>query len=182
MPFEFKKLEIPEVILIQPRSFGDDRGFFVETYKRSEFVNFGITDNFVQDNHSRSVKNVLRGLHYQKNPMAQSKLVRCVQGEIFDVGVDIRKNSPTFGKWVGEILSAENKRQLYVPAGFAHAFLVLSDTAEVVYKTSEEYSPENDAGIKWNDPKININWNCNNPLVSDKDDKLPYLDEADNNF
>lgn len=182
MPFEFKRLEIPEVILIQSKAFGDDRGFFVETYKKSEFVNFGINDEFVQDNHSKSTKNVLRGMHYQKHPKAQSKLVRCIQGEIFDVAVDIRKNSPTYGKWVGEILSDENKRQLYVPVGFAHAFLVLSDTAEVVYKTGEEYSPENDAGIKWNDPTININWNCNNPLVSGKDDKLPFLADADNNF
>jgi dTDP-4-dehydrorhamnose 3,5-epimerase len=182
MPFEFKRLEIPEVILVQPKAFGDDRGFFVETYKRSDFVNFGIEDNFVQDNHSRSIKNVLRGLHYQTNPKAQSKLVRCIEGEILDVAVDIRKSSPNYGKWVGEILSAENKRQLYVPVGFAHAFLVLSETAEVVYKTGEEYSPENDAGIRWNDPKINIKWNCSNPLVSEKDDKLPFLDDAKNNF
>lgn len=182
MPFEFKKLEIPEVILIQPKSFGDERGFFVETYKRSDFINFGIEDNFVQDNHSKSIKNVLRGLHYQLNPKAQSKLVRCIQGEIFDVAIDIRKNSKTYGKWVGEVLSSDNKSQLYIPKGFAHGFLVLSETAEVIYKTGEEYSPENDAGIKWNDPEININWSCDNPIISEKDDKLPFLKEARNNF
>ncbi len=182
MPFTFKRLEIADVILVEPKAFGDERGFFVETYKKSDFVNGGIDDNFLQDNHSKSSKNVLRGLHYQKNPKAQSKLVRCIQGEILDIAVDIRKDSPSYGKWVSEILNEDNKRMLYVPRGFAHGFLVLSDTAEVVYKTGEEYSPENDAGIKWNDPEININWNCENPLVSGKDDKLPLLKDADNNF
>ena len=182
MPFEFKRLEIPQVILIEPKAFGDERGFFIETYKKSDFVEFGIDDSFLQDNHSKSVKNVLRGLHYQRNPKAQSKLVRCIQGEIFDVAVDIRKNSPSYGQWVGEVLSQDNKRMLYVPRGFAHGFLVLSDTAEVVYKTGEEYSPEDDAGIKWNDPEININWNCANPIVSVKDQNLPSLKDANNNF
>lgn len=182
MPFEFKKLDIPEVILIEPQIFVDERGFFIESYKKTDFLNFGIKDEFIQDNHSKSLKNVLRGLHYQVNPKSQSKIVRCIQGEILDIAVDIRKSSNTFGKWVGTILNSENKNQLYVPKGFAHGFLVLSDTAEIVYKTSEEYSPENDAGIRWNDPEIDINWNCNNPIISEKDKNLPLLKDARNNF
>ncbi|MFN8670840.1 MAG: dTDP-4-dehydrorhamnose 3,5-epimerase [Candidatus Sericytochromatia bacterium] len=182
MPFNFKELDIKEVILIEPKVFKDSRGFFVESYKKSEFHNIGIKDDFIQDNHSLSSKGVLRGLHYQLNPKAQAKLVRCTKGEIFDVAVDIRLNSPTYGKWVGSILSEENKNLLYVPVGFAHGFLVLSEKAEVLYKTSEEYSPENDAGIFWNDPEININWNFNNPIISEKDQKAPLLKEARNNF
>lgn len=182
MPFEFKKLAIPELILIQPKCFDDNRGFFIETYKKSDFMKFGIFDNFVQDNHSKSTKNVLRGLHYQNPPKAQSKLVRCIQGEILDIAVDIRINSPNYGKWLGEKLSGDNKKMLYIPVGFAHGFLVLSDTAEIVYKTGEEYSFADDAGIKWNDDQININWNCENPLISDKDNKLPALKNADNKF
>jgi dTDP-4-dehydrorhamnose 3,5-epimerase len=195
MPFEFKKLEIPEMILIEPKVFGDDRGFFMESYKYSEFAALGIKEKFVQENHSKSEKNVLRGLHFQKNPKAQAKIVRCVKGEIFDVGVDIRKGSPTYRKWAGVILSAENKKQLYIPAGFAHGFCVLSDEAEVCYKISEEYSLENEREIIWNDPEININWPaCNaygeviagrgikNPILSEKDSKAPFLKDADNNF
>lgn len=182
MPFTFQKLSIPEVVLIVPKIFEDDRGFFVETYKYSEFAANGIPKRFVQDNHSKSSRGVLRGLHYQKNPKAQGKLVRCINGEVFDVAVDIRKGSPTFGKWVGEILSSENKRMLYIPAGFAHGFLVLSETAELFYKSTEEYSPENDRGILWNDPEIGINWGIQNPIVSDKDKKQPLLKDADINF
>ena len=156
MPFNFTRLAIPDVILIEPRTFPDERGFFMESYKYSEFSAFGIKERFVQDNHSRSVKGVLRGLHYQKHPKAQGKLVRVVVGEIFDVAVDIRHGSPTYGQWVGEKLSAENKRMLYIPPGFAHGFCVLSEGAEVLYKTTEEYSPEHDAGIIWNDPKLSI--------------------------
>ena len=182
MPFEFKRLAIPELVLIQPKCFDDSRGFFVETYKKSDFIKFGIFDDFVQDNHSKSTKNVLRGLHYQNPPKAQSKLVRCIQGEILDIAVDIRINSPNYGKWLGERLSADNKKMLYIPVGFAHGFLVLSDTAEIVYKTGEEYSFADDAGIKWNDTQININWHCENPLISDKDNNLPYLKNADNKF
>jgi len=192
MPFNFKRLAIPDVILIEPKAFPDERGFFMETYKYSEFATFGIKERFVQDNHSRSVKGVLRGLHYQKPPRAQGKLVRVVVGEVFDVAVDIRsahgiaregnipraKGSPWYGKWVGEKLSAENKRMLYVPPGFAHGFCVLSEVADVLYKTTEEYAPEYDAGIIWNDPEIGIDWPIEHPIVSAKDAALPTLREA----
>ena len=182
MPFTFKKLSIPEVVLIEPKAFGDERGFFMENYKYSEFADFGIKDKFVQDNHSKSVKNVLRGLHFQMLPKAQAKLVRCIKGEIFDVAVDIRKNSPTYGKWVGEILSEENKKELFIPIGFAHAFCVVSDEAEIIYKSSNEYSPENERAIAWNDPTINISWPIKNPIVSEKDAENKLLEEVENNF
>ena len=182
MPFEFKRLEIPDVILIKPKVFEDERGFFMEVYKRSEFEAFGILESFVQDNHSRSVKGVLRGLHYQNPPKAQGKLVRVVVGEIFDVAVDIRKGSPYYGKWVGLILSSQNKKMLYIPPGFAHGFCVLSEVAEVIYKTTEEYSPDHEAGIIWNDPEINIDWPIKNPFLSEKDKKWPFLREAWNEF
>ncbi|MCQ6254061.1 dTDP-4-dehydrorhamnose 3,5-epimerase [Methanocaldococcus sp.] len=182
MPFKFRRLEIPEVILIEPIVFEDERGFFMETYKYSEFSKFGIKEIFVQDNHSKSKKGVLRGLHYQKNPNAQGKLVRCIRGEIFDVAVDIRKGSPTFGKWVGVILSEENKKMLYIPKGFAHGFCVLSEEAEVIYKCTAEYSPEDDRGIIWNDKDIGIDWPIKNPILSEKDKKHPPLREADINF
>lgn len=176
MPFEFKKLDIPEVILVTPKVFGDNRGFFLESYQKSTFAQNGIDVDFNQDNHSKSTKGVLRGLHYQKAPKAQAKLVRCSRGKIFDVAVDIRKKSPTFGKWVGEILSEENKNMLYIPAGFAHGFVVLSDEAELLYKASNEYSAENDRGIRWNDPNINIQWGIGfEPLISEKDSKQPFL-------
>lgn len=176
MPFSFKKLKIEDVILVTPKVFGDSRGFFMESYQKSAFEQNGIKDNFSQDNHSKSSKGVLRGLHYQKNPKAQAKLVRCSRGKILDVAVDIRKNSPTFGKWIGEILSEENKNMLYIPAGFAHGFVVLSDEAELLYKASNEYSPENDRGIRWNDPDINIEWGIDfEPLISEKDSKQPFL-------
>lgn len=179
MPFSFKKLEIEDVILVTPQVFGDSRGFFMESYQKSVFEQNGIKDDFNQDNHSKSTKGVLRGLHYQTNPKAQAKLVRCPRGKIFDVAVDLRKNSPTFGKWVGEILSEENKNMLYIPAGFAHGFVVLSDEAELLYKASNEYSPQNDRGIRWNDPEINVDWRIDlEPLISEKDSKQPYLKEA----
>jgi dTDP-4-dehydrorhamnose 3,5-epimerase len=171
MPFTFTHLAIPDVILIEPAIFRDERGFFMESYKYSDFVAFGIKEHFVQDNHSRSVKGVLRGLHYQKHPKAQGKLVRVVVGEVFDVGVDIRLGSPTYGKWVGEVLSAENKRMLYIPPGFAHGFCVLSDVADVLYKTTEEYAPEYDAGIIWNDPEIGIQWPIEHPILSENHDR-----------
>lgn len=176
MPFEFKRLGLGDVTLITPKVFGDSRGFFMESYQKSTFVNNGIKDDFNQDNHSKSTKGVLRGLHYQTNPKAQAKLVRCSKGKIFDVAVDIRKNSPSFGKWVGEILSEENKNMLYIPAGFAHGFVVLSDEAELLYKATNEYSPENDRGIRWNDHDINIDWGIDfEPLISEKDSKQPFL-------
>ncbi len=181
MPFEFQKLEIPDVILIKPKIFGDDRGFFMETYKKSDFEKIGIKKEFVQDNHSKSVKGVLRGLHYQLNPKPQGKLVRVVKGSILDVAVDIRKNSPTFGKWVSAVLSEENRHMLWVPEGFAHGFLTLED-AEVLYKTTNEYSPELDRGILWNDEQIGIDWGIENPILSDKDKKLPSLKDAEINF
>ena len=182
MPFEFKKSEIPEVILVQPQVFCDGRGFFVETYKHSDFSEYGISHQFLQDNHSKSFKGVLRGLHYQKFPRAQGKLVRCIKGEIFDVAVDIRKGSPYYGKWVGAVLSEKNKYMLYIPIGFAHGFLALSETAEVLYKATDQYSPENDRGIIWNDPEIGIDWKIDDPIVSEKDKKLPLLKDSDNNF
>lgn len=176
MPFNFKKLEINEVILIEPKVFGDERGFFMESYQKSDFVTNGIDINFTQDNHSKSTKGVLRGLHYQLALKAQAKLVRCTRGEIFDVAVDIRKDSKTYGKWVGETLSEENKRMLFIPEGFAHGFVVLSDIAELLYKAGNEYSPEHDRGLRWNDPGINIEWGIDfEPLVSEKDAKQPFL-------
>ncbi len=174
MSFLFKKLEIPDVILIEPAIMTDERGFFMETYKSSVFRENNIP-NFVQENHSYSIKNVLRGLHYQIVPKAQGKLVRCIQGEIFDVAVDIRKDSPTFRKWVSVVLSSENKKQLYIPPGFAHGFCVLSDTAEIVYKCTEEYSPQHERGIAWNDMSIGIDWPVKNPIMNDKDRKNPKL-------
>jgi len=182
MPFSFKKLDIPEVILVEPKIFPDERGFFMESFKESEFIKNGINAKFVQDNYSHSTKGILRGLHYQKDPKAQAKLVTVIRGEIFDVAVDIRKNSPTYGKWIGETLSEENHRLLYVPQGFAHGFLVLSDEVDVIYKVNNEYSPENDRGILWNDPDVDIKWPLEETLVSDKDKKQPLLKDADNNF
>ena len=182
MPFTFKTLSIPGVILIEPRAFGDDRGFFMETYKYSDFASAGIKESFVQDNYSRSLTGILRGLHYQKNPNAQGKLVQCITGRIFDAAVDIRKGSPNFGKWVAAELSGDNKLMLYVPAGFAHGFLVLSETADVMYKCTKEYSPADDRGIIWNDPDIGIEWPLKEPLLSGKDREHPLLKDADNNF
>ena len=163
-------LAIPDVFLLEPKVFGDDRGFFFESFNKAQFeAAIGRQVNFVQDNHSRSAKNVLRGLHYQIN-QPQGKLVRVVQGEVFDVVVDIRKSSPTFGKWLGEILSAENKRQLWVPEGFAHGFVVLSDTAEFFYKTTDYYAPTYERCIAWNDTSLAVNWPIDGaPVLSGKD-------------
>lgn len=179
MPFIFEKLDINDVVLITPKIFPDERGFFTETYKKSEFCKNGIEAEFVQDNHSKSAQGVLRGLHYQKKPKAQAKLVRCTSGKIFDVAVDLRKDSKTFGKWTGAILSEENKKMLFIPEGFAHGFIVLSDSAELMYKASDEYSPENDRGIRYNDPEINIDWGVEfEPLVSEKDKNQPFLKDT----
>ena len=182
MPFTFKKLDISEVILIESKYFSDNRGFFLGNFKESSFVSNGINSEFVQDNFSHSIRGVLRGLHYQKNPKAQAKLVRVIRGEIFDVVVEIRQNSPTYGKWVGAILSGENHNLLYIPEGFEHGFCVLSDTADVLDKVNNEYSPEHDAGIIWNDSEINISWPIDNPVISEKDSNLPSLYKANNNF
>lgn len=178
MPFTFKRLEIPDLILVIPKVFQDPRGFFMETYKLSDFKEQGIPE-FVQDNHSYSKKGVLRGLHYQLPPKAQGKLVRCVKGKILDVAVDIRRSSKTFKKWVAVELSEENNYMLYIPPGFAHGFLVLSEEAHVIYKVTEEYSPQHDRGIIWNDEEIGINWPIDNPILSPKDANLPPLREAE---
>ena len=176
-----QKLAISEVVLFTPKLFGDDRGFFYESFNARVFSEVtGLQPDFVQDNHSRSVKGVLRGLHYQLDPHAQGKLVRVIRGEVFDVAVDIRRSSPTFGKWVGAVLSAENRNQLWIPAGFAHGFITLSDTAEFLYKTTEFYSTQSERCTAWNDPAIDIEWptDCT-PLLSDKDQKGKALGEAD---
>ncbi|MBI4656271.1 MAG: dTDP-4-dehydrorhamnose 3,5-epimerase [Elusimicrobia bacterium] len=178
MSFKFKKLEIPEIILIEPSVFADSRGFFFETYKYPDFEQSGIKDSFVQDNHAISVKNALRGLHYQKSPAAQAKLVRCIKGEILDVAVDIRKSSKTFKKWVKALLSEQNKHMLYIPEGFAHGYLTLSEYSEILYKASREYSGEHEAGIIWNDPDLNIDWQIKAPILSDRDLNLLFLKDA----
>jgi dTDP-4-dehydrorhamnose 3,5-epimerase len=182
MPFTFTQLALPEIILIEPRFFPDDRGFFMETYKSSDFSGAGMKEQFVQDNFSRSSRGVLRGLHYQKNPNAQGKLVQCFAGKIFDVAVDIRKGSPAFGKWVAQELSEANRCMLYIPAGFAHGFIVLSESADVLYKCTKEYAPADDRGILWNDPEIGIVWPVGNAVVSEKDARHPLLKDADINF
>jgi len=173
--FTYERLDIEGLYLITPQIFSDDRGFFTETYKRSEFFDNGIRKDFVQDNLSRSVKNVLRGLHYQEGDYAQGKLVRCTKGEIFDVAVDIRQGSKTFGKWFGVILSDENRKLFYIPEGFAHGFYTISDIAELSYKCTSEYHGPADRGIIWNDPDINITWPSMNPILSQKDLQLPRL-------
>jgi len=169
---------IPEVKIFEPKVFGDDRGFFFESFNQKAFEEAtGVSPAFVQDNHSKSVKGVLRGLHYQLPPKAQGKLVRVVQGEVFDVAVDIRKSSPTFGQWVGEILSAENKKQLWIPEGFAHGFVTLSETVEFLYKTTDYYAPECERSIKWNDSDLRIDWHLDaEPKLAEKDkETLSFL-------
>jgi dTDP-4-dehydrorhamnose 3,5-epimerase len=174
------RTSIPEVIVLEPKVFGDDRGFFFESFNAKAFEEAtGLQAHFVQDNHSRSSKNVLRGLHYQiRQP--QGKLVRVVEGEVFDVAVDIRRSSPTFGKWVGEYLSAEDKKQLWVPKGFAHGFVVLSETAQFLYKTSDYYAPEHERSLLWNDPTLAINWPLSGePRLAAKDAAGLPLSEAE---
>lgn len=168
------------VFILEPKVIGDSRGFFFESFSRRRFAEAtGADVDFVQDNHSRSAKGVLRGLHYQLPPSAQGKLVRVAAGEIFDVAVDIRRSSPTFGQWVGAVLSAENHRQLWIPAGFAHGFLVLSDTADVLYKADAYYAPADEGSVAWDDPAIGISWPGDGaPLLSDKDKTAPGLSQA----
>ena len=180
MPFTFRPLDPEPVYEIVPRVFEDDRGFFLESYKEAEFVEHGIP-RFVQDNHSRSQRGVLRGLHYQLPPHAQGKLVRATVGEVFDVAVDIRRSSPTFGQWIGRHLSAENAAMLYVPEGFAHGFLVLSDWAEVQYKTTSPYAPDAERSIRWDDPELAVDWPTVDgaPHVASKDATAPLFVEAD---
>ena len=176
---KFTPLSIPDVLLIEPQVFGDDRGFFFETFNQNKFEEAtGLKINFVQDNHSKSLRGVLRGLHYQLNPKAQGKLVRMIQGEVFDVAVDLRQSSPTFGKWVGEILSADNKKQMWIPEGFAHGFLTLSDTAEFLYKTTDFYSKDHDQAMMWNDEIIGIDWPMKDVSLSPKDKSAVSFKEA----
>ncbi len=178
---EFVPEKIPDVLILKPRIFEDPRGFFMETYRDTEFAQAGISQKFVQENHSASQKGVLRGLHYQIR-QAQGKLIRVIAGEVFDVAVDIRRRSPTFGKWVGIILSAENKLQLWIPPGFAHGFYVLSENAEVTYKVTDYYAPEWERSILWNDPQIGIDWPLVNglpPSLSNKDINGKLLAETE---
>ena len=174
------KTDIPDVLILEPKVFGDARGFFMESFNQREFVKqTGLNPHFVQDNHSRSARNVLRGLHYQiRQP--QAKLVRVTAGEVFDVAVDLRKSSPAFGKWTGTVLSAENKRQLWVPEGFAHGFLVLSDSADFLYKTTDYYAPEHERCLLWNDPDIGIQWPlAGEPVLAAKDRAAKRLRDAE---
>ena len=176
-------LSIPDVLLIEPQVFGDDRGFFYESFNQNKFeAALGHKINFVQDNHSKSIKGVLRGLHYQLTPKAQGKLVRVIQGEVFDVAVDLRQSSPTFGKWIGEILSADNKKQMWIPEGFAHGFVTLSDTAEFLYKTTDFYSKEHEQAIRWNDETIGIQWPIKDISLSAKDETAQPFKEVRSYF
>ena len=175
MSFSFSSLGIPDVMLVIPKYYSDERGYFLESFKESEFSANKINAKFVQDNVSFSTKGVLRGLHYQQKPKEQAKLVSVISGEIFDIAVDIRKDSKTYGKWVSQILSEKNHKMLYIPEGFAHGFCTLSNTANVLYKVTNEYSPENEQGIIWNDPNVSISWPIKNLIVSEKDKKLPTL-------
>ena len=178
---KFIETSLPGVIIIEPKVIGDARGFFLETWHRQRFRDGGIEADFVQDNHSRSVKNTLRGLHYQIK-QAQGKLVRVIAGEVFDVAVDIRRSSPGFGQWAGELLSAENKKMLWIPPGFAHGFLVTSDTADLCYKCTDYYAPEYDRAIRWDDPDLKIVWPLpagTSPILSDKDRNAKGLREAE---
>ena len=175
---EFIQTEIPDVILVKPSVIKDHRGFFMESYHIEKFSMGGIDCTFVQDNHAKSIQNTLRGLHFQVN-FPQAKLLRCLKGKVFDVAVDIRKNSPYYGKWVGEELSEENKYQLFIPEGFAHGYYVLSETAEITYKCSEVYHPEDEQGFRWDDPEIRIEWPETEPILSRKDQLLPFLKDFD---
>lgn len=177
MPFRFHKLSISGLVLIETAFYNDHRGQFYESYSEREFARHNIETRYVQDNFSHSRKYVLRGLHYQRAPMAQAKLVRCVAGTVYDVAVDLRPDSETYGQWEAVTLSAENGLQLYIPAGFAHGFAVLSEAATVFYKVTAFYSPQHEAGIIWNDPQLAIEWPFNTPVLSEKDAQLPSLAE-----
>lgn len=178
MPFLFTPLDIPDLMLIVPRMFPDDRGCFFETFKTSDFADHGIDEVFVQDNHSVSKGGVLRGLHYQLPPKAQGKLVRVVRGMAWDVAVDIRKSSPTFLKWASAELSAENRHMLYVPPGFAHGFVALSEEVHLLYKCTAQYSQKHERGIRWDDPQLDIPWPVDTPIISPRDEQLPLLGKA----
>ena len=181
---KFIETEISDVFAIEPSVFQDERGYFLESFNLEKFEEFLCPIKFVQDNESKSSKGVLRGLHFQKPPFDQAKLIRCIEGNVLDVAVDIRKGSPAFGKYIKVHLSGENKKQLFVPRGFAHGFAVLSNSAVIAYKVDNKYAPEYDAGIRWNDPNLNINWGLeeNEIITSDKDAALPFLSELDTPF
>ena len=181
---KFIETKISDVIIIEPTVFGDTRGYFLESYNKKKFEEVVGKTSFMQDNESKSSKGVLRGLHFQKPPFEQAKLVRCIEGEVLDVAVDIRKNSKTYGQHVAVLLSGENKRQLFVPRGFAHGFLVLSDSATFAYKVDNTYAPEFEAGIRWNDKQLNIQWGMEDSkvVISAKDTELPFFTEFESPF
>ncbi len=182
MPFVFTNTKIQGLSIITPRLFPDERGFFMETYKESDFIKADINENFVQDNHSRSSKRTLRGLHFQRPPYAQAKLVRCTRGRLWDVAIDLRPSSPTYKQWHGVELSEENRVMFFIPAGFAHGFVALEDGTELQYKCSAEYNAESDGGVRWDDPELAIAWPIKDVLVSPKDAALPYLRDIQNPF
>lgn len=180
---EITKTKLEGVVIIEPAVFGDKRGFFMESWSKRAFAEAGLDYDFVQDNHSAStVKGTLRGIHFQRGEAAQAKLVRCTKGAVLDVAVDLRPDSPTYKQWIGVELSADNKRQLLIPRGFGHAFLTLTDEVEFMYKADNFYAPEADGGIRWNDPELAIDWGIDEPILSDKDSKLPWLKEAVTGF
>lgn len=173
------KTKLDGVVIIEPDVFGDNRGFFFESWNKKKMDETGLFYDFVQDNHSKStVKGTLRGIHFQKGDKAQAKLVRCVKGAVLDIAVDLRKNSPTFKQWVGVELNGENKKQLLIPRGFGHGFLTLTDDVEFLYKADNYYAPEADTGIRWNDPDIGVEWGVENPILSEKDKKNPFLKDC----
>lgn len=177
------KTKLDGVVIIEPDVFGDNRGFFMESWNKKKMAEAGLDYDFVQDNHSKStVKGTLRGIHFQKGDKAQAKLVRCVKGAVLDVAVDLRKNSPTFKQWVGVELSEENKKQLLIPRGFGHGFVTLTDDVEFLYKADNYYAPEADAGIRWNDPEIDVEWGVENPILSEKDKNNPFLKDCQELF
>ena len=173
------KTKLEGVVIIEPDVFGDNRGFFMESWNKKKMAEAGLDYDFVQDNHSKStVKGTLRGIHFQKGDKTQAKLVRCVKGAVLDVAVDLRRNSPTFKQWVGVELNEENKKQLLIPRGFGHGFVTLTDDVEFLYKADNYYAPEADAGIRWNDPEIGVEWGVENPLLSEKDKNKPFLEDC----
>ena len=177
MSIEYTKTDLPGVLLIEPRVFQDSRGFFMETFHQKKYAEAGIDHAFIQDNYSHSTRGTLRGLHYQlEHP--QAKLVYVIKGEIYDIAVDIRRGSPGFGKWTGQYLSCKNKQQIFIPEGFAHGFCVISETADVLYKATDLYNPDDEYGVLWSDPTIGIDWPVEVPIVSDKDKQFPGLKEA----
>lgn len=180
---EVKETKLEGVLILSPKVFGDNRGWFTESWSKRTMLDLGLEYDFVQDNHSYSANiGTLRGLHFQSNPKAQAKLIRCTQGAIMDFAVDIRKGSPNYGQWISEELSEGNKKQLLIPSGFAHGFITLTDDVEVQYKADEYYSPKHDGGFAWNDPSIGVNWGIENPILSEKDKNAPLLKDSMANF